>query len=121
MGGERVADAAKNGELVGALGQIGQVLAEFDARNVGFDVVELAADLRGGVGLEVERVHVGWTAGEIDEDGGFGLGGLDFAGGGEAEVNRQADAGAEGADAEEIAAFDTVTGEGEGHESRPWW
>jgi hypothetical protein len=63
---------------------------------------------------------VRWTAREIDEDGGFGFGALHFASGRQAEIAGEADTGAESADAEEITAFDTVTGEGESHKSRPW-
>jgi hypothetical protein len=63
---------------------------------------------------------VGWTAGEVDEDGGFGFRLLQLASRGETKIAGEANAGAEGTDAEEVAAFDTVTGEGEGHDCRPW-
>ncbi len=45
---QRVGDAAEDRELVGALGQLRQVLADLDAGDVGLDRVELAAVLPPG-------------------------------------------------------------------------
>ena len=113
---QRVRDAADNRELVGALGQVGQVLTDLDARHIRLDRAELAADLRRGVGLEIERVHVRRTARQVDEDGGFRSGSRgDFAGGCQAEIARETQAGADSADFQKIASFDSVTGKGGGH------
>ena len=66
VGGQRVAHAAQDGELVGHLGQLGQVLADLHARHVGVDRLELAAEFAGGVGLQVEGVHVRRAAAQAD-------------------------------------------------------
>jgi hypothetical protein len=66
--GQRVADAAQDGEPVGTTGQPRQVLAHLDAGHVGVDRPELAAKLRGRVRLHVERIHVRRAAAEEDED-----------------------------------------------------
>jgi hypothetical protein len=48
-----VRHAAEDRVAVGTGGELGQVLGDLDARDVGGDRVELAAELGRGVGLEV--------------------------------------------------------------------
>ena len=62
-------DRADDGELVPHLGLQREVLADLHAGDVGRDRLELAAELRRGVGLEVVHVHVRRAAGQVDHDG----------------------------------------------------
>ena len=60
---------ADDGVLVGAGGEARQMFADLHAGPLsGGDRLELAADLGGCVGLEVEHVDVARRAGEEDED-----------------------------------------------------
>ena len=56
--------------------QAGQVLANLDARNLGFDRLELAANFRWGVHLEVEDVLVRRATRQENHDDCF-VGGAD--------------------------------------------
>src|SRR5262249_24797532 len=49
-----VRGGANDGELVGPLGQLGQMFANLDARNLGRDRPERATDFRGSVWLHVD-------------------------------------------------------------------
>ena len=60
------AQRADDRELFGMLGELGQVLAELQAGDVGFDLLELAAV--GVVGLHVERVGLAGTAAHPQQD-----------------------------------------------------
>ena len=116
VGRERVADAAQDSELVGALGELGEVLGNHHAVGVGLDGLEIAAMRLGRVRLEVEGVHVARATAEAHEDGGLALGFADraLAAQGEVIAEAQADAG-ERADTQEVAASDPVTGGVDGH------
>jgi hypothetical protein len=105
----RIAGSA-SGELVGALGELGKMLAELDSRDVRRNGLELAAVLDRGFGLGIETVDVARAAGKVDEDGG-GCVGVDFyfASFGQAEEIGEAQAGStEHADAEHVATPDSI-------------
>ena len=107
--GQRVTDAAKDGELVRALGQLGQVLAEADAGDLGGDLLELAAVRVRGGGLHVERVEVARAAAEANEDRRLGLGRADLARLGYLQILCQAHADTgQAADADEVTSVDAV-------------
>jgi hypothetical protein len=116
VGRQRVADAAQDGELVGALGELGQVLGDHHAVGVRLDGLEFTAVRVGRVGLQVEGVHVAGAAAEAHEDGGPALGGADgrLAAQGKIIAEAQAEAG-ERANAQEVTAGDSVTGDVGGH------
>jgi len=61
-------DGADDGILVGQLRQLRQMLADLDARDVGGDGLELTADLRRGVHLQVEHVLMARSARQEDHD-----------------------------------------------------
>ena len=74
MGGVAVLgpdDGSQEHQLVGDLGQAGEMLADLNAGNVGGDGLELPANLRGGVHFELEHVLVRGAAREIDHDDGL--------------------------------------------------
>ena len=77
-----VGDGADEGEAIGAAGEAGQVFGDGNARDARRDGAELAADLGGGVGFEVEDVEVGGAAVVEDEDAGLGAAELREFGGG---------------------------------------
>jgi hypothetical protein len=62
LGGER----ADNGEAVGLFGELGEVLAELQARGLGRDFFELAAV--GVAGLHVEGIGLAGAAGHPEKD-----------------------------------------------------
>ncbi len=103
-------DRTDHGHPVHQAGESGHVLAEVDAGHVRRNRLELAADLGGGVRLEVHHVLVRWPAGQKDHDDRLvlqatprrrlGLGG---------EQLRQAQAAkCQAADLQEIAPRDAV-------------
>ncbi|GIW85996.1 MAG: hypothetical protein KatS3mg108_0320 [Isosphaeraceae bacterium] len=92
-----VVDGADDGQVVGLLGQEGEVFAEQQSGGGGLDGLELAADLLGGVGFHVPEVDVGRAALEGEDDeragaGAAGFGGLEEVGEVEAEGGGRADA-----------------------------
>lgn len=58
---------ADQGEVVHHGGLLGQVLADMDSRDLGRDVLEGAADLRGHPGFHIPRVDVGRPAGHPEQ------------------------------------------------------
>ena len=74
MGGVAVLgpdEGSQQHQLVGDLGQAGEMLADPDAGNVGGDGLELPANLRGRLHFELVHVLVRGAAGEINHDDGF--------------------------------------------------
>ncbi len=67
----RADDAANERELVRHLRHQRQVLADFDAGNVRLDRLELAADFRRRIHLQIERVLVRRPARQINHDDRF--------------------------------------------------
>src|SRR5215203_386539 len=63
--------AANERELVRHPGHQRKVLANFDARDIGTDWFEFAADLGRRIHLEVERILVRWPTREINHDDRF--------------------------------------------------
>ncbi len=61
-------DRADGDQLVHQAGDPRKMLADFDAAHVGFDRLELAADFRGGLHLQVEEILVGRPARQEDHD-----------------------------------------------------
>ena len=59
---------ADNGKLISALGHVWHQLADMRARHVGRDGPQLAANLRGRVGLEIKHVDVARPAEHPQED-----------------------------------------------------
>ena len=120
--GISMGEGANLGELLHDAGDAREVFADSNAGEVGGDGAEVAADVGGSVGLEVEGVDGAQAALEEDVDEGE-VGGNGFGGGvgggvglqlqetGEAE--RQADE-AGGAEAEEVASIRAGTGAGGG-------
>jgi hypothetical protein len=118
--GGRVTHRADERGLVHLLRKLRHDFAEPDAGNVGFDGLELAADIRGCVGLGVPDVDVARAALEEDEDDVLGLApaallrgrlGRDRRAGLKRKNVGEADPGhAEPANAEEFAAAETVAG-----------
>src|SRR5262249_41900748 len=111
-------------DLVGDLGELGQDLGDVDARGLGWDGLENAADLVGHVVLGVPEVEMAGASLEIDHDDALGLapaGTADRLGGApgsfgrvslaetEQVGERQADHG-RAADAEQIATCQTIAG-----------
>ena len=95
--------------LSAALRQLGQVLAEADARHPRGDLAELAAMTVGGVGLHVEGVHVARPAGKANEDRRLGLCRPDFIRLGDLQILGQAQADTrQPADAEKVAAIQAI-------------
>ena len=72
--GQGVAHATQDSELVGHLGELGQVFAEPHAGHFGFDLLELAAMRIRRVWLEIKGIHVGRPAAQSNEDGCLALG-----------------------------------------------
>ena len=66
-----ISQRTDEGELVGLLGEAREQLANLHAGDVGADGPELAANLAGCVGLEVEHVDVRRPAGQVDVDDGL--------------------------------------------------
>ena len=110
-----VGERADEGPEVRAGGEGGEVLADVDARGAGGDGAEFAADVSRGVGFHVEGFLLGETAGEEDEDDGFGVSGGGW--GGEEVIEGEAEAG-EGAGGDGVAAGDGVARVGAGAAGR---
>jgi hypothetical protein len=102
-------DGADDDKLVHHLRHLGELLANLDARDVGADRVELAANFHRRVGFQVPHVKVRRAAGEIDIDNGpvrVADAGLRL---GRQQVRQGQAAAQEGAaDGEEITAIQAV-------------
>lgn len=68
-----VADAPKNGVLVGAFSQFRKVFGNSDARHIGANFIELATVCVGGAWLHVKRVHMAGPAGQPHVDSRLGF------------------------------------------------
>jgi hypothetical protein len=68
-----VMDAAHDGQLVGQLRHPRQQLREADARHVGGNRLEGAADVVARVGFRIPEVDVAGAAAVVDEDDGLGF------------------------------------------------
>src|SRR5207253_5019437 len=103
-------DGADDGELVHQAGDTREDLADLDAGHRGGDRLELAADLGGGLGLDLPQVLVGRAAAEEDVDDRLVSGAGAGPGLGAEDVGKGEGAGpeAEGTDLEEAAAVDAV-------------
>ena len=59
---------ADEGKHIGALGHVGHQLTDMRARDIGGDGPQLAANSRGGLGLEIKHVDVARPAEHPQED-----------------------------------------------------
>lgn len=66
-------DRAEDRQFVRASGHVRQMLADERARHAGGDWFELAAELDGGVGLEIPGILLRWAAPHEQEDDSLGL------------------------------------------------
>lgn len=72
VAGAVVAERTDEGELVSPVGEAGEMFADLDAGDVGGDRSELASIFGGGLGLEVEGLHVAGSTPEPEDDHGLG-------------------------------------------------
>ena len=72
--GQGVAHATQDSELVGHLGELGQVFAEPHAGHIGFDLLKLAAVRIRRIGLEIKGIHMSGSATQTHEDRRLALG-----------------------------------------------
>ena len=61
-------ERANEGELIKHRRHTGHQFGDLDARNIGGDRLELAADLRGSIRLEIDHIQVGRPSRQIDHD-----------------------------------------------------
>lgn len=106
VGGHGVMDRANEAELVGALGQTWEQLANVKTRHVGVNGTKHAAVRDRGIRLEIKRLQMRRPAAEIEQDDG-GVAGLISGGGAGLEQVRQSEAAeSQGAEPQKIAAVD---------------
>src|SRR5579872_3413034 len=97
-----------DGELVHHRRNLGHVLANLDAGDVGLDRLELAADIGRRVGLQVEHVLMRRAAGQVDHDDRL-VGGSDARRGlGSQHVRERKPAQRQPADSQEVTSRETV-------------
>src|SRR5262249_47500461 len=120
-----VVDGAQNGVLVRVLRHARQPVADANAGYVGIRGSEGAANLFGGIRLEVPHVELGGTAGEEEHDDMLGPGAARRGGDlFELEQARQSEtAEADGAEVEDVAAGEAVavTDAGVGSDGKHQW
>lgn len=70
-------DGANEGEVVHHGGLFGEVFADGDPWDLGFDGLKRAAVIEGAIGFRVPGIDMAWSTGHPEEDDAFGrLGGL---------------------------------------------